>query len=488
MNKIFLTVLSLVVVLLASCIGEEKDELLKQVDLRLEFSEYTSLPRDSEPYNNQYFTPNHSAKDYLPDWLINKYFSVKDGSIATVSYLFKDYDKPAELTSLYTKRKLTLTDDNYIAAWGSVQAKFYSPKVSPDVYIPAILNGLGRSEEGDYHIVAYNYTPVEPTILENQEVIHFVEAFDDPSMTDWGVVKTDRWFNQIVEGSGRQWSTMLGKTNSTPNMFSYNRTAGADSWLITNNAIDMTKGQNYEISFDFGWGYSLEDRMFNFEVLYTDFFDGIDPRNSMWIDITNQFLFHVRDDIFINLNNTAYFNPSTGYPGLRNYKTNNSALFDGEKIFLAFRDKLLPIKTDGTYSTSPLYFVDNIKVTAKVDIADSDMVEEKYSVFKYTTDKWVMDNEIYILQPADYTEINMPFLSLANSHLFIPDLLQKRLPAKEGDRKNIIYFTENMQSIAEDYIYENDIWKPNSPLITNKTDRYVFNADKFKWILDSSVN
>lgn len=472
-----------------SCKQEEATgELIRELKLELDFSEYSSLPVNSEPYANKYFSPQHEAKNFLPAWLIKKYFSAKDGSVAVINYDYINYDKPIDLISLSGNEVYKISNQDYKYAWNDIVADFYTPSKSPQEYVPQLLNQLSRAEEGDYRVVEFNYSPIEATILNDQQTSIFVENFSGPNARDWGLVNSPVWFNKIMEGGGRGWSHLFNKVPSTPNIFSYNRTAGIDSWLVTSSPIDMIEGKGFEMALDFGWGYSQADRMFNFHVLVSENFDGVDPRNAQWTDITDEFTFTLNDNSKVGMKETEKIKPSSGYPGIRTYKTSNPALFKGKKLYIALRDKLLPVRNDGkVYSSAPMYFVDNVKVTKLVDYAISEESEKRYSVFKYLNGRWIESNELYILQPSDYSEIGQSFLSISNSNLFIPDLLKNKTGGKEGDKKIVVYFTEDNKTNAEDYIFSDGAWMANSPDVITKSDRYLFDSEEIKWQFESQI-
>lgn len=490
MKKIIFSLLliSTCLVFFACQEDETTGELIRKLKLELEFSDFSSLPVNSFPYTNRYFSPQNEARNFLPEWLISKYFMAKDGSEAIVSYDFINYDKPIELVSISGKDVIEILDHEYKDAWGDIVADFYTPSHSPEENVPKVLNQYYRPDEGDYQVVEYRYSPIEATILSDQPTIVFKEDFSGPNARDWGLVNSPVWFNKIMEGSGRGWSYIFNKVPSSPNIFSYNRTAGADSWLVTNAPIDMSDGKGFELSLDFGWGYSLADRMFNFHVMVSENFDGVDPRNAEWTDITDDFVATLPDQSKVRLNESVKVIPSVGYPGIRTYRTENPELFKGKKLHIALRDKLLPVKTNGTvYSSSPLYFIDNVNVTKLVDFAVSEVTEKQYGLFKYVNGRWMKTDEFYILQPKDYLLIGQPFLSITNSHLFIPELLNNILDGNDGDRKIVVYLTEDGKTNAEDYIFSNGTWKPNSPPVIKKKDKYVFDSSDMKWHFDSQL-
>lgn len=206
------------------------------------------------------------------------------------------------------------------------------------------------------------------------QTVIFEESFTGGG--NWAVIdQPTKWFNAFSEGGGRKWST-INQTSTSPVAFSYNRTAGADSWLVTAQPLNLTSSaDSYVLEFSFGWGYYVSGEPFRFKVLVAETFDGANPLNSTWTDITDQLLttVNVAGGGTAGLSETVKTPPSGGYPGTRLFSASLNA-FTGKSIYIAFRDMLSPVKTDGTtYTSASMYVIDNIKIsksllTSTVDI------------------------------------------------------------------------------------------------------------------------
>lgn len=486
----YLTAVLLGLVSLSSCNTEIEGELLKKVNMKIAFSAYQSLPKDSMPFTDKYFTPVDPAQKYIEKWLLSKYYSVGNGSVCDVSYDFRDYVKPSELKSLSNQQVIILTGKDYKLAWNNIISEFYTPEITPVQSIPVVLSANLTSDEGDFRIVEYNYSRNNPTILKNQEYNLFNESFSDPAYKDWGAINMPQWFMKTIEGAGRGWSTIFNKVATSPNAFSYNRTAGADNWLITQQAIDLSDGLNVQLSLDFGWGYYVSNEPFRFEVLITEAFDEENPLNSKWVNVTNQLLAYFPDQTTVQINEvTQKTLPSGGYPGIRNYLMKDLSVYHGKKIYIAFRDKLLPVKTDGSvYSTASLYFLDNIKVFDLKDKAISDVIEKQQAIFKFSSGKWMpADTDFYVLQSSDYPDPLNQTLDVENADEIISQLLDTKFQSSEGDQKIVVYIKPDMTTKADDYVFSSGAWKLNAPPITRITDRYLFNSSVGKWMYEKSL-
>src|SRR5690606_17112937 len=126
---------------------------------------------------------------------------------------------------------------------------------------------------------------------------------------------------------------------------------------------------------------------------------GIDPRQSIWTDLTDEF----------GMENVPTV---TGYPPLANVRTLqvNLERYAGKKIYLAFQC-VLPVK-ESNYTDAALYVIDNIKLSETRDIASIPSSEVQYKTFKFTQDNWTALNSVYTLQPVDYQQIGHTTLTV----------------------------------------------------------------------------
>lgn len=223
--------------------------------------------------------------------------------------------------------------------------------------------------------------------LINAQTTTTIFSEDFATAGNWAVLTDAKWMNLRPVGNGRQWSGInLGTTS--PAAFSYVRNSTpSDSWLITSNQIDLSDtSSNYECGFSFGLGYYIEGVPFNFSVLVTEVFDGVDPYNSTWTDITEEFITtttNANNDP-AKLDNVTLTLPSSGNPGHRPYKTSFND-FRGKKIYLAFRDNSLSAEMDKV----SFYLIDNIVVTKTPPPPPGILFSEDFA----TAGDWIVLND-----------------------------------------------------------------------------------------------
>src|SRR5690606_684354 len=107
----------------------------------------------------------------------------------------------------------------------------------------------------------------------------------------------------------------------------FNSNRGGDGWLVL-APLDLASIQDIVFSFDLGVGYSRTPGEKNYmTVLVTEEFDGEDPLNSTWTDITTAL--------------GVYSAPKQGsYPTYLDNLQIDLSQYAGKKIYVAFRAKL----------------------------------------------------------------------------------------------------------------------------------------------------
>ncbi len=459
--------------LLVSCSKNEPRELLKVTNYQFTFNDYSTLPGSSFAYANQYFTPQHPAKEYIADWLFGRYYTVAEGSTALVSYRYRDYDHPESLNKLSQTVKVFAPND-YKVVWGEVYADFFTPSMTPEQEIPKILAAQGQAEEGDFKVVQYQYSAVEATIVPNKEVVYLSEDFNTVGGNDWAQLSYTGWYNQDVSGIGIRWRIRVAGANRIPTGYSRDR-RGADSWLINANSVDLGAARNPNLSFTYGIGYFVQNQPSeSFDCLtvnLTSSFNGTNPALSTWKDVSE-------------VSGIRNVTPASGYPGTSTY-TVNLAEFVGGNVHVGFR-YYLPTRS-ANYAMAPLYYVDNIKISEKLDVAEVPATEKKYGLFVYKDYQWeAVDDSFYILQDVDYLSINMPTLNAVQAAQHLPLFLDSKFSsANVGDMITVVYKRNENDTAASQFEYTESGWKSAGRDIETKVDRYIF-TDATKWAYDST--
>ncbi len=475
---IYLILFAVQGVLLWSCDdNDEKGDLLKVSDYKFAFKDYTTLPSTSFPYSNLYFTPNYPAKEFIPDWLFSRYYTVAEGSTALITYDFRDYDQPETLTKLSQEIK-TFTYNEYKYAWDDIYATFFTPSKSAETQVPVVLDALIDAEDGDYKIVRYDYSATEAIIEYDKEIVYFSEDFNGLLGDNFSQFTYAGWYNSDVSGIGKKWQTRKG-TGDNRIAMAYSRSVrGSDSWLINEKAIDLKNSLNPILTFTYGSGYYEpgypDENMDCMTLNLTDYFNGTNPSLSEWKDVSQES--GIRD---VDRKVSAY--PSTFNLSL------DISDFAGKFFFLGFR-YYLPTRA-ANYTKSPLYYVDNVKVSEKRDVASVPSTEGQYAIFMYADGQWnIVDDSYYILQDTDYVTINLPSLSAIQASQHLPGFLNGKFNnATVGAKKVVVYKMNETLTGAGDFEYTSSGWKEAAKEIETQTDKYVFKNDT-KWTYNSTAN
>lgn len=115
-----------------------------------------------------YFTNRIPAAEYIPNLLKDSlfaYYGLSDGSAINLTYNQVGQDLPEILTGLNAAKSYTVSESDYQEAYGSTEdyAPAFAPSYPAASYIPAILGGeFGDAEKGDYVLVSYNQSDVDP--------------------------------------------------------------------------------------------------------------------------------------------------------------------------------------------------------------------------------------------------------------------------------------------------------------------------------------
>ena len=112
-----------------------------------------------------------------------------------------------------------------------------------------------------------------------------------------------------------------------------------------------------------------------------------------------------------------------------------------------------------------------------------------FAYIKYSGGNWFFDNTktIYQLTDDDYTAMGKPYLAAADAPNYLPILLKLKYPyAQQGDVKVVVYKTSATTENADEYVYKNEVWSPNS-FIEPRTEQFI-KRDDGKWVFDPSVS
>lgn len=398
----------------------------------------------------------------IPYLLKDKYYVASVKSSALITYKYK-VGRNSIVTALSSK-PYEVSEEDYKSVWGDPYATAFTPNKSPEKNIPSILaNRFKNAEKGTFKNVEYYYSTEEPVNATVEERFFFenfetLEAKKDVALSGWinkDILNTRTW-------QGQSYSNNLYAQVSSNKSGNKN-----DVWLIT-PSIDITSAKKPQLSFD------INVRFFNAEclsVLVSKDFDGNQANISKatWTNISSSFN--------IPAENMSAF-ASAGTADIKG--------FAGKKIYIAFRyqgdDSVSPNKTT-------TYQVDNVKVyETKGGLAVKDKSLQYAAYQCLGENKWQpADKSILILQPSDYAEMGLTYLTTAAAPNYLPTYLKTKFPyAQDKQTQTIVYKTSKTSDYADEYVYDskNGSWSVNT-FIIEKQDQFV-RSDK-GWMFDPTI-
>ena len=143
---------------------------------------------------NKYFATQEDAATYIPAWLAASYHTYDNGSMALITYTMA-LDIPADVANMKAAAEYTLTEEDYMAIWGSEED--YATAVTPKTVnkLKSVIPVADDAREGDYVVVTYNYSAEEPAAEEP-------ETPEEPEAPVYTSVLGTAALNDVVEVKG----------------------------------------------------------------------------------------------------------------------------------------------------------------------------------------------------------------------------------------------------------------------------------------------
>lgn len=410
------------------------------------------------------FSNQTPASEIIPYLLKTKYYGANKNSAAKISYKFKNG----------TLGYYPLTASDYFSVWNIVNINALTNQKSAAANIPNILSEkYSTAKEGDIKIVEYQFSETEPTELTT-EITAFSEDFESyPSGSGVAVPTTMFTVNKDTKGT-IFWQNRLFNNNKYAQVSANNSGSENEVWLITPQVNLSSATDNAAFTFDVNVGYFNSNCL---TVLVAEDFDGteIGLSTANWVDVTSSF--------------TIPQEPASGYGSFTTAGVMNFAAYAGKKVHIAFK-----YNGNGNATNPPLktttFQIDNIKISYNTVTNSVPATTTKFAYYKYEAGLWsnYSTKTFYQLINADYTEMGVSTLSLANAPNYIPTLLKQKYPyAQNGSTKIVVFKTSNTTNNADEYILKNGVWEPVS-LIETKTDQFVFSGwDEAGWVFDPTI-
>lgn len=405
---------------------------------------------------NMYLTEKITGADYIPAFLLDKYYTADKGSSAKITYKYKE--AMSSLLSEYASVKyLKPTDAEYKLVYGeNAFAPYLNEKTEGQM--SKILNEKFKdAEKGTAVFVDYKLGEGQ---LENPLMWQNFEALPTGDLKE-----LKGWF--ISSTGDTQWKVTSYDDNQYV-QYSANGTKGACvGWMVT-PAISVTAGDY--LAFDVTVGYYNASCL---SILISENFDGKNVGTANWVDVTSDFSIPTK--------------PTSGYGTFASAGKVPLSAYAGKKVYVAFK-----YEGDGANKKTTTYQIDNIMVGTSIPA--NSLSTPTYAVKVYDGKNWKnKSNSVYVLTYADYGDMGQSkryFTSDVPAVNYLPAYLSKMVAYPvDGDARVVVYRYYNgtdLKIYSDEYTYsaEKARWELNTRIV-DKTEQFVLSDGK--WNFDPST-
>lgn len=413
------------------------------------------------------FSASVSAEKLLLHLFPSKYKAVDVGSTVSVTYPYNT-GRDSVLTALSTT-SYVINNTDYQSVWGTNYVASFSPSKSPETSLPTILSAnFGAPKKGTYKNVEYYYSPTEP-ITTSVESKFLSEDFEAHNAGTGVLVDLSGWINKNLSSTGTiGWQCRTFSSNKYAQVSANASGVVNDAWLVTKQ-IDLTKSVGTpELSFDICVGYYTASCL---SVLVSENFNGNEANlaTATWTDISDKFAIPTT--------------PASGYGTLAPAGSANLSAYKGKKIYVAFRYDGDDISTPKKTTT---YQIDKVKVsemTVGIDVPNKAL---QYATYLYDGAKWAVSaSDINVLQPSDYKDMGLTYLTTAQAPNYLPAYLKANNKfAQKNAKKVITYKTSSGNNYADRYTYDGSAWTLDGT-IEKRTGQFIFSNSG--WLFDPTI-
>ncbi|MCM1504637.1 MAG: hypothetical protein NC127_05525 [Muribaculum sp.] len=471
---------------------------LAGLDANKALAEADGLSKELEAVGtNGYFTDKITAQKYLPAFLGSSsfpYFAENNGSTVKTTYNYS-VGRPALCKAIYDAKIYTVTNDDYISAWGSDAAytDAFSPSTIASNYIPGFLaTAYPDAEEGSYVIANYNQADTDPefkpvvltdikdvTISGNYTVKGYITG-----ICAQGYILTDATGSLLVyygksfvpadykigmemqvSGSGSKYNgglqiSPVEENNLSSKVYSYPTpetltAASFDTYAETfATANAQAAGLHAAYVTVTGTFYSVGTYI-NFSVEGATY-------NGSFYQAPDELKALCKKDETVTVTGyvmSANINSSTKKPTYLNF------------IVTEINGKAwAPMAEDKPYVPAP---------TPIDKYADN-------GLYYFNGTKWAASDAAYMMSPADNATVGYgPYLSNDNALRVLPIFLKQKFPyATEGQSEYVAYQTTVKYANCRNFVYNGTEWVLNEG-VEVMTDQFA--KVKGNWMFDPNV-
>ena len=434
---------------------------------------------------NKYFANQDEAAAYVPAWLDASYPTYDNGSMALVTYTMA-LDVPEEVLLMNAATEYTLTEEDYMAIWGSEEE--YASAVTPKTVnkLKNVLPIADDARAGEYVVVTYNYSAEEPATEEPNQPEKPAEGYT--SVLGTAVLDDVVEVRGYISAVSTQGPIL---TDATGSIILYK---AADLGLAVGDEVAVNgtiRAYNCGFQFDYSKGDTTVEKTGTTTVTYPEALDitGAYADELLTTRVANEYAYYAKMTGTASISGNYY---NFNIPGAETAVGSVYGATDEVKSWLA----------DGMECTLYGYFFSisktagapkyiNIIVTSVEPIAAPEAStfaltvksEKRYAYFKFNGTGYEAAN-IVAVQPADYRNMGQNYDNFTNpaQDNYLPKFLEESYPyAQEGDAKYVGYIRRANSVNAwcvEEYVFSG-VWT-KTVYFAEKQDQFRKNEGEWK--------
>lgn len=433
-KKIFLSILVAGTITLGSC-NHEPD--FPGVD---ELSQPTNVAKYAVTYVGAAFTAEQPAKETLPTWLKDKFYTCDKGSVAAVNYKYIQ-SVPDYVTAVSSAEVMTLSPDNYQTIWApNTLISCFSPSNPATRLMPKVLaKAISAPEDGMLTMVAYNQADRDGTKL----------------FTDFESNTLSGWINVNTIGSFK-WQVKNFDDNHYVQQSAYNHKDGAlESYLISSEPVAIESGM-----------------VLTFDALYANYV-ATGGRISVVL-LSNLSQFTPTGVTNATKEGTLEFDIATSNNNSGDLVPVVPASLDGyngKTVYIAFKYEG---NSDKQTTTAR---IDNITIKSRVPIN----YQKSLALYKYADGKWSVYPDVEVLPPSAYDAIGEYTLSPSAALASLPVYLSSAYPYAASGTVKAIAFKTTDGYMASEFQKNMGNWISTSDPV-ELTDEYEYDGSEWVYV------
>ena len=435
---------------------------------------------------NKYFIDQFEAATYLPAWLDASYPTYDNGSMALVTYTVA-LEVPEEIVLMNAATEYTLTEEDYMAIWGSEEE--YASAVTPKTVnkLKNVLPIADDARAGEYVVVTYNYSAEEPATEEPSQPEKPVEGYTS--------VLGTAALDDVVEVRGYISAVSTQGpilTDATGSVILYK---AADLGLAVGDEVTVNgtiRAYNWGFQIDYSKGDTIVEKTGTTTVTYPEA-----------MEITGAYADELLTSRADN-NEYAYYVKMTGTVAVSGnyYNFNIPGAETAVGSIYGATDEVKSWLEDGMECTIYGYFfsisktggaakyinfivtsVDPVAAPEASTFALTVKSEKRYAYYKFNGTGYEAA-DIVTVQPADYRNMGQNYDNFTNpaQDNYLPKFLEESYPyAQEGDAKYVGYIRRANSVNAwcvEEYVFSG-VWT-KTVYFAEKQDQFRKNEGEWK--------